>query len=61
MAYRTQGKSLLNRLQIIGVSAISVAIFALMLIKLIKMGSIPSILKERSLGYILDILRSEQQ
>ena len=61
MAYRTQGKSLLNRLQIIGVSAISVAIFALMLIKLIKMGSIPSILKERSLGYVLDILRSEQQ
>ena len=30
-------------------------------IKLIKMGNVSSILKERSLGCILDMLRSEEQ
>ena len=47
-----------------GICAIFVGICLLLLyfgaIKLIKLGNISSILKERSLGCILDMLRSEE-
>jgi hypothetical protein len=36
-------------------------LFCFGVIKLVRMGNISSIPKERSLGYILDMLKSEEQ